>query len=897
MTTRTFLRVTILLLAACFPAVGARAVETPLQCPSIPSDLAPAVQKVLASRPGDLFVVLRSGLTILIRESNSNGVVSCQVLVRAGSIYEGKHLSGGLSHYLEHVLAGGTTRSFSEKDAKERLQKMGGATNASTSYDRTLYYINTSGEHWRDALDLLLSYVSENVLDEGEVAREKSVIRQEMRMGENNPGNELWKLFMRTAYRVSPVRVPVIGYEEVFMRQDRETLAEYYHSRYQPQNTIVAVAGNIPPMETLRFICEKTKDFTRKSDELLSIPPEPDQPTARWEEQTSSVARLTQAILGFPSVPLQSADMAALDVLAILLGEGESSRLHVRLKEKDNLVLSVNSGNWTPSYVRGQFTISLSLPPANWPGVLKNTLDEVDRVKDEPVSAEELGKARNATIARHIFQRETASMQASSLASSYFDTGDPYFDDAYVEAIRRVTPEDVRDAAKRYLLAERMNVAVIQPRTAGEGPEATGEAASPAIRGKDVEFLKLDNGLKVLLKADSTLPSATIQIYGLGGLFMEDPKQPGIAAFTSSLLKAGTKTRSKSQIVHAIEDVGGAIESRSDNNSYHVSLRVLKDDVPMALDLLSDLLQNASFPLVEIEKKRRETLLAIQRRDESWQAEVSRLFKANYFRESPYRDDRLGTVDSVRSFTQEDLAAFYRRMVNPAHSVLAVYGDIDPSKIAAQIKESLDTWPSVEVPPVDRPDETRPIHADRAVEKKNEKSSAGLFVGCNGLAIEDSRRPSLDLLDAVLSGTSYPGGRLFEALRGGNEDLVYAIHAFPFYGVKAGYFGVLTQTTMENLDRVQSIILENLKRLCEEPVPEKELENARGMLLTAHRLEAESLGAQAQRAALDEVLGLGYAYDRKYEKEVRGVKSEDIQALAKELFSHTLVIRTLPEGK
>ena len=344
MISRTFLKALILLWTVCFPCGGAYALEASMRCPPLPADLAPVVQKVLASRPGDLFVVLRNGLTVLLRESNSNGVVSCQVLVRAGSIYEGKHLSGGLSHYLEHVVAGGTTRSFSEKDAKERLQNMGGATNASTSYDRTLYYINTSGEHWRDALDLLLSYVSENVQDEGEVAREKSVIRQEMRMGENNPESELWKLFMRTAYRVNPVRVPVIGHEEVFMRQDREALVEYYQSRYQPQNIIVAVAGSVAPMETLRFICEKTKDFTRKSDESLTIPPEPDQPTARWEEQTSSVARLTQAMLGFPSVPLQSADMAALDVLAILLGDGESSRLHVRLKEKDNLVLSVGGG-------------------------------------------------------------------------------------------------------------------------------------------------------------------------------------------------------------------------------------------------------------------------------------------------------------------------------------------------------------------------------------------------------------------------------------------------------------------------------------------------------------------------------------------------------------------------
>jgi zinc protease len=235
-------------------------------------------------------------------------------------------------------------------------------------------------------------------------------------------------------------------------------------------------------------------------------------------------------------------------------------------------------------------------------------------------------------------------------------------------------------------------------------------------------------------------------------------------------------------------------------------------------------------------------------------------------------------------------------MVNPAHSALAIYGDLAPEKVLVDIKKKLEAWPAVKTQEKPWPDESALIRADRTVDKKNEKTSAGLFVGTNGLALDNSRRAVLDLLDAVLSGTRYPGGRLFTALRGGSEDLVYVMHAFPFYGEKAGYFGVITQTTMANLERVQSIILENLRKLCDEPVPETELESGRDMLLTAHKLDAESLGSQAQEAAVNEVLGLGYAYEDQYVKEVRAVTAKDIQALAKELFQHTLVVRTLPEG-
>lgn len=869
------------------------------EAPSLSAPLSPeakeVVQRTIASKPGDCFVVLKNGLTVLIRSQTVSDALSAQVFVRAGSIYEGKYQTSGISHYLEHVLSGGSTRSFTETEAKERLERLGGVTNASTSFDRTKYYITTTTGHWKEALDLLLSYVSESTLDPEQVAREKAVIQQEMKMGENDPGSELWKLFMKTAYRTNPARIPVIGYEEVFVKLDREALEDYYRQRYQPENLVVVLAGRVAPEEVLLFIAEKTREFTRKADAPLVIPAEPEQVSSRWEEKGLPQARLTQAIVGFPSVTLYHRDLYALDVLALLLGEGETSRLHYRLKDKENKVLSVSASNWTPAFVQGQFAISLNLAPQHWPKILDTVEDEINRLKKDLVSLEELEKAKKLVLAQHIFGKETVSALASSLGSSYSETGDPYFDENYVENLRRVSREDIRDVARRYLLMNRMNVAVIRP-------EAPPKAAAPpaADRGKAVassggQVHHLKNGLKVLLKQDASLPLVTIQLYGLGGLLLEDLKKPGLSAFTASLLTAGTKTRSKRQIAQAIEGIGGSLESKSDSNTYHVSIKVLKEDLEVALDVLADILRNAQFPPDEIEKRRQETLLALQKLDENWQMELMRLFKQNYFEQSSYRNERMGTPESVQSFSRDEILAFYRRMINPHHSVLAIYGDLDETKTLASLSKKLEGW---NVPPIvlaEQPDETRPLKADRTVEKKNDKTSCGLFVGTDGMSLGDGRRPVLDVLDAVLSGTGYPGGRLFEALRGGREDLVYVVGAFPFYGKRAGFFGVITQTTMNNLDRVQEIILSNLKRLAEEPVPAQELQNAKEMLKNTHQLGLETVEAQARSAAVNEVLGLGWEYDRKYLPLIEAVTAEDIQHLARELFARTLIARTLPD--
>ncbi len=863
--------------------------------PAIPASLAESVDRVLASRTGDLFVVLNNGLTVLIRQKTENDVVSAHVYVRAGSVYEGRHLTAGLSHYLEHVVSGGSTRSFTEAEAKERLQKMGGATNAYTSHDRTVYYINTSATHWKDALDLLLSYVSENALNPQEVAREKAVIQQEIKMGENNVGRELWNLFIRTAYLKHPVRNPVIGYEQVFIQTTHEDLLEYYTERYQPDQMIVSVVGNIEPWEVLSLVAGKTKDFPRKSAGPLSLPDEPAQTGPRWAEQESPLARLHQALLGFPSVSLHNPDMYPLDVLAFLLGEGQTSRLDQRLKERESQVLAVGASNWTPGFVHGQFTISLTLPSQNWPGVLTSVEQEIERFKTELVPPQELEKAKKTTIARHIFAKETASAAASSLATSFFDTGDPYFDEAYVEGIRNVTAEQIREVARTYLRKERMNVAVLKPPNSPSQSETALRDREPAADGGKETFHTLSNGLKVVLKEDSSLPVVHIHLYGLGGLLLEPAAHPGLSAFTASLLTAGTSSRTKLELLSAIEDIGGSIGSRSDSNTYHVSISILREDLETALGVLSDIVQNARFPEDEIEKKRKELLLAIQKQEESWQYELMQLFKRNYFSKSPYDRDRLGTVESIQSIGREDILAFFQRMVNPSHSVLAVYGDIESRPLLAKLNERLGTWKGEAVTLPDWPSETEPLTSTRSVEKKTEKTSASLFVGTNGLDIGSDRRPILDVLDAVLAGASYPGGRLFEALRGGQEDLVYIVGATSFYGKRAGYFGVMTQTTLGNLDKVQNVILGHLKRIQDEPIPGDELQTAKDMILTAHHLSRESLSSQAVNAALDEVLGMGWDHEKRYAELIREVTVEDVQKLARELFANTLVVRTIPE--
>ncbi|MFQ6079135.1 MAG: M16 family metallopeptidase, partial [Thermodesulfobacteriota bacterium] len=698
---------------------------------SLIPEYAAFVEDVLPSQPEDLFVQLKNGLTVLIREMHTSRVVSCQVLVKAGSINEEEYFYGGLSHYLEHIVSGGTTSKLSEEEIKEILRSLGGASNAYTSYDRTVYFINTTAEHYKTALRLLTSYVTDSKLAESEYQREKPVIQQEFKLGENSVSQQLWYLFMKTAYRRHPIRHPVIGYEDVFITITREQLMDYYRRQYAPNNMVVTLVGDLEPLEALKEVIKLVKDFKRVSQKPSVLPEEPLQVGPRWVEREFPPAQLTRMHVGFPSVSLENPDLYPLDVLAIILGRGRTSRLYRTVKDRRKLVLSIDSSNWTPHYARGIFIISMALRYENVHEALEAILDEIEGIQSSLIPESELNKAKKQVIANHIFGKQAADNIASSLATSYVATGNPYFDDLYVEGIQGITPEDVRRVAREYLRRDRITAALLKP----PQPERAQKEAVPLRLSSQINKRVLSNGMTLLLKENRTLPIVTLQLFGRGGQRYEPSPQPGISLFTMGLLTKGTETRSKYQIAQEMEEIGGSIDSSSGRNTYSVAVSVLREDFEKGLEILWDVLMNPSFPEEEIEKQREDTLLAIKRIDESWEREVTRLFRQHFFIQHPYRNDLVGTEDSVRRFTRREVVDFYRRVVMPNNMVLAVFGDINTKKVFQSVEERFGHLKRGNLVTPNLKEETSNLVQERKVQKRNDKSSAALFVGFNGMTL------------------------------------------------------------------------------------------------------------------------------------------------------------------
>jgi zinc protease len=276
--------------------------------------------------------ILSNGLMVLLQPDSSAPISSVQVWVKTGSIHEGAHLGAGISHFLEHMLFKGTTRRAG-RDISLTIQAHGGHINAYTTFDRTVYHVDLPSEHTAVAIDVLADAVLHSTLPAEEVTREREVILREIDMGQDDPDHRLGEALFATAFREHGYRFPIIGYREVFSTLTRDDLLAYYRARYVPNNLVVVVAGAFDPSATRAAIEEHFGAAPRAS---LAPVPQPGEPLqlARRTRHLFEDVQLSRVEFGWQIPGLAHPDAPALDVLANILGGGDSSILWQEIREK-----------------------------------------------------------------------------------------------------------------------------------------------------------------------------------------------------------------------------------------------------------------------------------------------------------------------------------------------------------------------------------------------------------------------------------------------------------------------------------------------------------------------------------------------------------------------------------
>jgi len=815
-----------------------------------------------------------NGLTLIVEEDRTAPVASVQAWCGTGSIHEGEWMGAGLSHILEHMLFKGTEKRPPGAIA-DQIQRRGGYINAYTSFDRTVYWIDTPAEGAAEAVEILADVMQNATLPEEEYVKEQEVIRREFAMGFDDPNRQASELMLRTVFSESPFRHPVIGYLDVYNQLTRDDVLGYYKSRYVPNNITFVVVGDVDAAKIREELGELFKTATRRALEPLFIASEPPQLGRReiHEEFPTELSRLSMA-WRIPGVT--HPDTPALEILGEILGSGASSRLNREIRERKEIAHQAGAGMYSLQ-TEGIFVMQAVTDPDKRDTAERESLAVLKDLKTNGITNDELERARRSILASQIQGLTTMRGKASDLGSNWKLARNLNFTRHYLDEIAKVTKEDIQRVANKYLAPESINVSSINP--PGTNIAKADAAAEPAAG--EIQKFTLPNGLRLLVREDPRLPLVSINAVFRGGLLAETRETNGITRLYARALLKGTKNRTAEEIADAIEGVGGNIGSDSGNNSFAIGIDVMSPDLALGVEVLSDILLNPTFPEREVELERRTQLAGIKADEEQVTSVARNLVRQNLFGSHPYGLRNLGAPESVSSITPDQLREFHETYTTARNGVIAVFGDVKAEEVKALFEKTLTALPegklafeNVERAPAPKSVPPATAHLD--------KKQAVLMIGFQGASVDDPDRLALELLSEASSDL---GSRFFNRIRE-QMGLAYFVGAAQFNGLAPGAFLFYLGTDPQKLDKVTAEMRSEIEDLANSGLTPDELERARAKLIGAEVIRNQSNSALAGVVAVNELMGLGHDAHKLRKEQIEKISLDDIRKAAAKFF-HT----------
>lgn len=654
---------------------------------------------------------LSNGLDLIMHVDRTIPIAAVNVWYHVGSQNEEPNRTG-FAHLFEHIMFKGSRHHHREYFLP--LQEVGASINGSTTTDRTNYYEDVPAEYLELALWLEADRMGFllDALDEESFDTEREVVKNERRQSyENRPyglaGQEIRKSLFPPNH---PYHWQTIGSQEHLDAASIEDVKAFFRRFYAPNNASLAIAGDID--------IEETKQLVEKY--FGDLPPAPPVPRMqRWIPHLNSEVRLEledsvqlpRIFFAWAGPPRFDEDEAPLDVLVTILGEGRSSRFYRSLVYEKQLARAA-SGYYASMEIAGELRMDATLSPgATIEATEEALLAEIARIQNEPPSEEEVQRAVNSLEAHYVRQLESVGGfggRADLLNFYNVFTGDPDCVNQDFQRYARVTPADVQRVAQRYLTEGRVRL-VINPResvTAGTTPIDRTIQPGP---GRPRRFeppvprrIALAGGMDLLVVEKREVPIVAAGVYVPGGAVLDPADRPGLSSLTGRLLIEGTKTRSSTQIADEADFIAAHPNVGVDRENVIVSLEALSRHWPRALDLLSDVLLNPTFPDQEVERIRRERITDLRRLRDDPNAITERVSTGLLFgRDSAHGHPISGREDSIAAITRDEIVAQHAQVLLGVRPTFLIVGDIDGDEVARQLetafaglKGAADTAPS-----------------------------------------------------------------------------------------------------------------------------------------------------------------------------------------------------------
>jgi len=409
---------------------------------------------------------LENGMKVIVKQDRRAPIVVSQVWYKVGSSYEYGGITG-VSHVLEHMMFKGTEH-LAPGEFSRIIAANGGDENAFTGRDYTAYFQTLSNDRLEVSFKLEADRMRNLKLLPEEFLKEVEVVKEERRMRtEDKPTSLTYEQFLAGAYEASPYRTPVIGWMADLDALQVEDLQAWYRKWYAPNNATLVVVGDVDPKQVIAL----AKDyFGPLKPERIDRPKPRTEPAQRGLKRITvrAPARQPYLIIGFKTPVVGTSEQPwepyALEMLAYVLDGGESARLSNNLIRGSQIAVDADASYNAFSRLSSMLVMdAIPAPDKSMEQLEAALMQEVDRFKQDLVSEEEMERVRNQVIAAKVFEKDSDFYQAMLIGQLETIGLDWRLADEYVEKLKQVTPEQIREVANKYLIDRNRSVAVLDP--------------------------------------------------------------------------------------------------------------------------------------------------------------------------------------------------------------------------------------------------------------------------------------------------------------------------------------------------------------------------------------------------------------------------------------------------
>jgi zinc protease len=853
---------------------------------------------------------LKNGLDVILYEDHRLPLVAVNLWYHVGPANEREGRTG-FAHLFEHMMFEGS-KHVGPKAHFRYLEGAGASDiNGTTEFDRTNYFETLPSNQ----LELGLWLESDRMgyllptLDREKLANQRDVVRNERRQSvENEPyGLVEEQLYHQLFPKGHPYYADVIGSHEDVEAARLNDVRDFFRQYYTPNNASLAITGDIDPAKA-KALVEKYFGTIPAGPAVPKITATTPAITSERHVTVTDQVELPRVYMGWITPPIYKPGDAESDLLAQLLGGGKSSRLYKSLVYDKQIAQDVTVQN--QSLMLGSvFEIQATAKPGVKLEDLQKAIDEeIDQLRKDGPTQAELDRARNVIESRTIERLERLGGfggVADRLNQYNHYLHDPGYLSKDIARYNNATVADLKQVADKELKANaRVVVFGVPGKKVIDDPPQTKEDAEKAKESSTVAntmpdeawrdkapaagplsafslptpaSFKLANGLTVLLVESHKFPVLSAQVVVGSGSDANPIKEPGLAAFTAAMLTEGTEHRTAPQIADDSAQIGAAVQSNARADYSVASIRTLQQNADAALNLLSDVVLHPKFDPAEIDRvrKRRETNI-VQIQDDPVQLALGVFSKVVYGPEHPYGYRDIGTEESVKAISRDDMVNYWKGNYGPGNSALVLTGDITGDQAKALAEKYFGGW-SGETAKHGAPQVDVKTQKNVYIVDKPKSPQTFVLVGNLGVPRSTPDYVPLEVMNNALGGLF--ASRINMNLR---EEHGYTYGAFSFfmYRKSAGLFlaggGIRTDVTAP---AVQEIYKE-LDRIHSSPLTADELKLAKGAFALSLAANFETSEQTAATVGNLFTYDLPLDYYKQLPGQIDAVTDADVQRVA-----------------